>query len=62
MSECAHYFIPNNGRGGEAEFLKGARDVAKTLARCALCDARICFTEEEWNAIPVAKEPTRAER
>lgn len=63
MSECAHYFIPNNGRGGAAHYSKGPEDAApKTLGRCALCDARVWFTEDEWKAIPVAKEPTRAEQ
>lgn len=60
MSEnCAHYWIPNSGRGGEPQFKVNRQLSNKPTmhVKCSLCGARTWFTEAQYLAIPASEEP-----
>lgn len=60
MADCAHYWIPNGGRGGEPEFRPNRQMSAFPLmhVKCSLCGDRTWFTEAQWQAIPATAGPT----
>lgn len=56
---CAHYWIPNSGRGGEPVFKRNRQLATEPVmhVRCARCGARSWFTREAWHAIPAVLPP-----
>lgn len=59
MPECAHYWIPNSGQGGEPVFTPNRQmsQYPTMHVVCSQCGARTWFTEKQWWAIPAKAAP-----
>ena len=59
MTDCAHYWIPNSGQGGEPDFRRNRMmSTTPTMhVMCGRCGCRTWFTEEQWKAIPAVEAP-----
>jgi hypothetical protein len=57
--DCAHYWIPNSGQGGEPDFRVNRTMGPAPLMHvmCSKCRCRTWFTEKQWWAIPATLSP-----
>ncbi len=58
---CQHFWISNDGLGGEPEFKLGAGGLSMCVM-CSKCKVRTRLGWRQWNLIPAASKSTQTKQ